>query len=223
LGVVAFVFAIAYLLVRWRALDTGRRGLVYDAFDLDGEGNLPTFFSAACLARVAVHAARMGDTKERRQWTALAVVFGWLSLDEGLALHERIAARALEWTHAGGVSPLFVWGGGAVLCVSLGVFFLPFVLRMSPPLRRATIACALVYVGGALGVETLAHAWARAHGWDNWVYTALVLLEETAEMAGAIAFGSVIVYARSRASVASSSLRRRVRRRRVRPPRDRHW
>jgi len=138
----------------------------------------------------------MRDTKDRKHWTALAVIFGWLSLDEGLALHERIAARALEWTRDGGASPLVVWCGGAVLCASLGAFFVPFVSRMSPPLRRATILCGLVYVGGALGVETLAHAWARAHGWDNWVYTALVLLEETAEMAGAIAFGSVVLNAR---------------------------
>jgi hypothetical protein len=53
--------------------------------------------------------------------------------------------------------------------------------------------CGAAYVGAALGVETLAHAWARGHGWDGGVYTALVAVEETGEMLAAIAFGTALV------------------------------
>lgn len=194
LVVLALLLSCAYVVVRWQAIASGVRGPLYDALDLDGEGNLPTYFSAACLARVAIHAWRLRarEAEDARRWMALALVFVWLSMDEALALHERVAARALVWTREGGVSPLLVWAGGAVLCVSLAAYFLPFVTQMPRALRRATIACAVVYVGGALGVETLGHAWARVHGWDNHAYTALVTIEETAEMLGAIAFGSVL-------------------------------
>jgi hypothetical protein len=146
-------------------------------FDLDGEANVPTWFSSILLLRCAMASARRG-------LRPLAVVFVVLSLDEVAMMHERAAAALLE-AHVPWPWP---WVLGAAIVAGLAVVLVPALRAMARPERRGVVAAGAIYVGGALCVEIVAQRWAAAHGWWNAGYVTLVTIEEGMEMTGAILF-----------------------------------
>jgi len=79
-------------------LDVG--GKPMHMFFLDGEGNAPAAFSAlllvgACLATLYVAA---DAPVSRLRWRILAGFYGFMSIDEGIKIHERLqAATHIAW------------------------------------------------------------------------------------------------------------------------------
>ncbi|NOU26671.1 MAG: hypothetical protein HOO96_02100 [Polyangiaceae bacterium] len=153
----------------------------YGAFDLDGEGNVPTWFSSAGLLACGLVAFLL--RRRARGLTAFAFLLSAAAVDEVAMFHERAAAWLLE--HRGDVPPITVWLLGAVLAAALAATLVPMLRRLPPVLRTRLVVSGVVFVAAAVGVETLGQAWARRHGWHNAVYTFLVLLEECGEMLGA--------------------------------------
>lgn len=151
------------------------------AFDLDGEGNVPTWFSSAGLLACGLVAFLL--RRRARGLTAFAFLLSVAAVDEVAMFHERAAAWLLE--HRGDVPPIAVWLLGAVLAAALAATLVPTLRRLPPAVRTRLVVSAVVFVVSAVGVETLGQAWARRHGWHNAVYTFLVLLEECGEMLGA--------------------------------------
>ncbi len=153
----------------------------HHAFDLDGEGNVPTWFSSAGL--LACGALALLLRRRARGLTAFAFLLSAAAVDEVGMFHERAAAWLLE--HRGDVPPIAVWLLGAVLAAALAATLVPMLRRLPPAVRTRLVVSGVVFVVSAVGVETLGQAWARRHGWHNAVYTLLVLLEECGEMLGA--------------------------------------
>jgi len=196
----AFVVALlvaANIAMQLFRLSTGREYLPGLALvTLDGENNLPALFSTALLVGAAALLAFIAALERRRQathagrWLLLSAGFALMALDESLALHEKLIEpmRALLGGRNLGVF-YFAWVIPAiVLTGALGVFFLPFLLRLP---RRTAVAFALsaaVYLGGAIGVELFEGWWREGNGHRNVVYHLLVSLEEGMEMTGLILF-----------------------------------
>ena len=92
-------------------------------FSVDGEGNIPTWyssvtllFSSALLAVIAVSTKHSGG-RYFYHWGALALIFFYLSLDEGVQIHEmaikpmRLILQASGLLDAGWGGLLYGWGG----------------------------------------------------------------------------------------------------------------
>lgn len=151
------------------------------AFDLDGEGNVPTWFSSAGLLACGLVAFLL--RRQARGLATFAFLLSAAAVDEVAMFHERAAAWLLE--RRGDVPPIAVWLLGAVLAATLAATLVPMLRRLPRVVRTRLFVSGGVFVLSAVGVETLGQAWARSHGWHNAVYTLLVLLEECGEMLGA--------------------------------------
>ena len=173
----------------------GRGGRFFSLFSLDGEANVPTWFSSVLLLSVAVmltivaadalaSAGRWG-----RHWAGLAVVFAWLSLDETAQIHERVGSwlRAQLDLHG-----IFHYAGvvpALVVFVVVGFLYVPFLRGLPRETLLGTVLAAAVYVFGAAGVEALTGWWVE-HNEDSTTTGVLVVstFEENLEFIGMTIF-----------------------------------
>jgi hypothetical protein len=163
---------------------------------LDGENNLPALFSMGLLVFASALLALITLLEHRQRapdaikWLLLAVGFLVMALDESLSIHEKAIEplRAMLGHRQLGIF-YFAWViPGIALVAALGLYFLPFLLRLP---RRTAIAFAIsatIYLGGALGTELIEGWWREGHGHRNLTYHLLVSTEEGLEMIGAICF-----------------------------------
>lgn len=199
-GAVAFL-ALAYVLIR-----VARHGFDHDQvlglarlFDLDGEWNVPAWFSSVTLSLPAILLAIIGWAERRRRasytwhWLFLAVVFAGLSLDEAVGLHELSVEPLRAALHTRGVL-LFAWViPGVGFVAAMGIAYLRFVRALPPPSRRGVLLAGSLYVGGALGLELVGGALVSAGLKDSVFFSLEVLIEETLEMSGVVVFIHVLV------------------------------
>jgi hypothetical protein len=159
-------------------------------FDVNSETNVPAWFSAALLlaaaavtALVAVLTRRVGG-RDPGRWLALAGVLGLMSVDEATALHERLGGpAAVVLGDAGGRFPWVV--PGVLIAGVTGVFFLGFLVRLPPPIRRQLLGAGAVFLAGAVVLEAVSGAVLDAQG-DRAAYLLVTAAEESLEMLGAI-------------------------------------
>lgn len=156
-------------------------------FSLSYEGNLPTWYSSglllACAGTLAA-IALAAPSGQVRYWSFLAAVFGYLSIDEAVGLHEQLN----ELVHLGGAF-YFGWiipAGMAVLL--LGVVYLRFLSALPAETRRRFIVAGALYVGGALFMEIPLGLWTEARGDGDLGYALIDFAEESLEMTGATLF-----------------------------------
>jgi len=163
---------------------------------LDGEHNIPALFStglligASLLLTLVAYLARAQRSGDASKWLILAAGFAFMGLDESMSFHERLiepVRHMMGGQHLGLF--FFAWVVPAiVLCLALGLYFLPFLLRLPRSSAIAFVVAAVVYLGGAVGVELVEGWWREGHEYRNLGYHALVCLEEGMEMAGVILF-----------------------------------
>ena len=158
--------------------------------DLNGERNLPTWFSSGILlAAAALLGGLAADTERphRRAWVFLSIVFVYLSLDEAASIHEMSNAPLRALLHAG-PALYFPWiiGGLALAGIVLAVEWR--MLRALPPRTAvAFVVSGAVYVAGAVGFEELAAPLYARHAHPV-VQAALLVAEESLEMIGVALF-----------------------------------
>ncbi|MGI9237145.1 MAG: hypothetical protein ACR2QZ_07090 [Woeseiaceae bacterium] len=123
---------------------------IQDRFNLDEEGNVPTWFSTALLLLVAVTAFVLRERGGGRIWLVTAIAYTWLSLDEAARLHELFDEHTPVkwiWVYAPFAAAFFV------LCArSFGA-----VRHQSPHLWRWVVGGLVIYAAGGLGLELVAH------------------------------------------------------------------
>jgi hypothetical protein len=159
--------------------------------DLNGEANVPAWYSGCLLFADAVAAAivgvRLGGRRGVR-WLAIAAWMTAMSLDEIAAIHERLTVPA---HYLGPLGPIhnvtWVFAGMLVTGAVVGLF-LRSVLAMPAPIRRGVLLAGAIYVGGALGMEALGGVWALQFGEANMVHAVIDALEEGGELVGATMF-----------------------------------
>jgi hypothetical protein len=200
-------FGVAYLLIYLTAQPTFLTPLL----NLDGESNLPTWYSSVqwfCVAGLlAISSIRNFSFSQKRSWLLLAlpVVFLGLSLDEVAMIHERIGGWSDGFLPGGSrANTLFIKTG--IWMFLLGVPFAAFVaglmISIRTYFRRTPGALVKLCLGlavtlvGAVGIETLSNFTTRGSA-----YAMLqVLTEEVCELLGStiILWGSYELLAEHR-------------------------
>lgn len=173
------------------------------------EANIPTWyasaillFSSALLAVIAVATQQSGG-RYVRHWRALALIFLYLSLDEGVVIHEmaiepmRLILRATGLLDDGWAGLLSGWGGllyytwvipGAVGTVIFAIAYVRFLMHLPRRTRWLFTMAGALYVGGAIGVESLSAQSAARYGEAEIGYRILTTVEELLEMLGVVVF-----------------------------------
>jgi hypothetical protein len=186
-AIVAALYLVAHATGPWP------RG-VSQFFDLNREGNLPTWFSsmqwlcvAALLGAFAWRLVRRAESGGR-PLLALAFLFLCMSLDEVAQIHERLGLRSdrllPSGTRAGG---LFPYTGIWMFVIGIPVLLLFFVAIRSAAtrLRRSPGAFARIAIGlsltavGAMMFDLIGNLMFYRRG------TAFPVIEESLEMLGA--------------------------------------
>jgi len=164
-------------------------------FDVDGEDNVPAFFSfaimmyaVALLGYIAMH-HRSGEKPRTAYWTALAIVFSYLAIDEGFEVHEHIAKFAAGWI---GAHELRVYAWLVPYAVG-GIVFLLVYARFLRQLRRIDamriLRSGIVYVAGAGVAEFFGALYVHIYHTEHALgYDIETAIEESLEMAGVIMF-----------------------------------
>jgi hypothetical protein len=173
-------------------------------FNLDGEGNLPAWFSGAMLLFAALLLLVIATDAQRRRdacryhWWLMTIVLLLMSVDEVAGLHEMLNRPAMLLPFDNKGLLLHPWVAlGALIVLVLALLLRPFFRQIDARFRHHLLIAGLVFFGGAIGVE-MAGAWlVDFQGLDtgpDWSarneftveYMFVVLLEEALEMTGAI-------------------------------------
>lgn len=175
-------------------------------FNLDTEGNIPTYFAALTLLMsgllflvVAKH-KRAINNAFANHWGILSFIFIYLSIDEASEIHG-LVMRPLSAYEFSGIF-YFSWViPGMIAVAAFALYFLKFFFSLSQKFQTLFFTSAFVYLGGALGIELIGGAYADANGTENLVYSLITTLEETLEMVGILLLiNSLLSYIREHVS-----------------------
>jgi hypothetical protein len=166
---------------------------------LSYEGNVPTWLSSSLLLGCAIVAGLIASeaTAWRRHWWGMMIAFGWVSLDEAAEIHEHLGG--LIGTHGifyfDWVIPAF-----AVVAV-LAALYWPMLRALPRVTRNRMLLAAVIYVGGAAGMELPLGWWTERHGNEGLGYALIDWVEETLEMIGAaVALLALLAYRAERSA-----------------------
>jgi hypothetical protein len=163
-------------------------------FELDGENNLPTWFSSSLLLATAAmllviaHRARAAGAPFARHWTFLGAAFLLMSIDEITQVHERIGKHILPFEGILGPAA-FNWVFlAAALVAVVGLLYLPFLRHLPERTRRGMLVGGAIFVTGAVGVEAVSGKLVGLYGFGHLGYKIVAQLEEVLELAGSYRF-----------------------------------
>jgi hypothetical protein len=159
-------------------------------FDLAREGNVPTWVQSntllACGALAGLIAAAEWQRRSafRVHWALTALFCVYLSADEAASIHEMTVKPLRDAFHTSGLLyyPWILIGLAA--SIAIAVASRRFLASLPARTRRTVIIAAVIYVVGALGVESLGGLYAGTHGRRNLTYGVITTVEETLEMIG---------------------------------------
>jgi len=166
--------------------------------NLDEENNIPTWYSSSALLLSALLLAVIGLANKRRrdpyafQWLGLAAIFLYLSLDEAASLHEMTRHLSKPMLEAVGYFHGFLYATwvvfGVAFVIIVGLAYLRFLAAFPIQTRSLFLIAGALFVGGALGIESLSGRHAYFYGFENFGYTMYVACEEAMEMLGNVVF-----------------------------------
>ena len=195
IGAIVLGLVTLHLLFQYYRLAGGQGILAFSfapKFSLDGENTIPAYFSGLLLLAVAgLLASIAGDQTARRErwsWGVLAVVFALLSVDEICSFHELLVRPLREslgtesWFRFAWVIP------GLAFVAVFALAYLGFFLRLPRRFQVLFALSAVLYVGGAAGMEMVGGWQVEARGANNLAYLLIYTVEETMEMVGMVVF-----------------------------------
>lgn len=170
-------------------------------FYVDQEHNIPTYFSvlliliASLLLAVIAKLNSEQQIRHQSEWAILSFGFLLMAFDEAFEFHERLNIPVGRLLGDGSLGVFyFPWViPGIVLVFVLGLFFLRFLLDLPATTRFRFFLAAIIYLGGAIGIELVGSYHAELHGYENWTYSMIATLEESLEMGGLIVFISALL------------------------------
>jgi hypothetical protein len=161
-------------------------------FNLDTEGNVPTFFSALLLLIasllffwIARH-QQLPGAKYSMQWRMLPPIFLLLAIDEAAKIHELLIEPMRAAFHLKGIF-FFSWVivGMAAVAFLAAVYF-RFVVDLPPRFRGQLLLATALYLAGVIGLELVGGNYASLHGYANLPYELIATSEELFEITGLI-------------------------------------
>jgi hypothetical protein len=169
---------------------------ITDWLDVNAEASVPTWYAAITLMACAVMLAVIAiDARARRRpyplhWAALAVIFGFLSLEEILGIHSQATKvlRSIVSITEGPGYILALGGIGLVVLGLLAVVFGRFYLHLPPRWRWWFTAAAVIYLIGVFASDAVGDYLRTASGDSTLPYIVVLTLEEALEMIGVLIF-----------------------------------
>lgn len=194
--VLIILFAILHGISTFLAWSTNNPSIksLSDEFNLDKENNMPTFYATALLlisSLLLFIISRIKMLKNdlyRKHWSFLSVLFLLLALDEASSLHERLVYPLRRMFNLSGIF-YFSWViVGIIAILILTVTYIKFIIDLPRKAKVQFIIAAVLFVGGALGVELIAGAYASSYTKDNLTFDIISAFEEILEMSGIAVF-----------------------------------
>ena len=162
-------------------------------FNVTFEGNVPTWYTsllmliAAFLSLLIATYTIQKQLRWRIHWVGLMLLFFYLSLDEAAAIHEIFTSPTREAFNTSGYLHFSWILVGVPVAIGIALLFLPFVLNLPAKTRNAFLLAGVIYLLGAVGVETIgANMWYETDGLVTPRYTAVGGVDEFLEMFGVI-------------------------------------
>lgn len=199
LTVVMIVMGIVSRVASGIKTDFPGRDLVGPMFALNGEANMPTFFSsfllatAAAVAWVIARAKRQLNDRFRGIWLAISVVFVYLSVDETAQIHDRATTGVRKIVgdsallHYSWVLPY------AFVVLAVAVTFVPFLRHLPRRTAGGILLAGGLYVLGAMGLEVFEGMLEFQGRFHSLAMPILVTTEEALEMSSVVLFIGVLL------------------------------
>jgi len=139
-------------------------------FDLNKEGNIPTFYStfalllSSTLLAVIAFAKKKENVPYSLHWKALSIIFLFMSLDEAVSLHEMTTLPLLSALKSSGFQynrlPPGMDGNlwvilGALFLLVFVLVYLRFLADLPQKTRNLFLVAGALFVGGAIGMELI--------------------------------------------------------------------
>jgi len=196
LGFIIILLVFASVVVQLMKFAAGSKSLygLASRFDLDGEGNIPNYFSSilllfsAFLLAIIAAIKKKGNKPYAYHWVFLSIIFVHLSIDEMICIHESWIRSMRIIFDAKGIF-YFAWViPGLVVVLVLAAFFYRFLFNLVLKSRLLFMIAAIVYVGGVLGCELIGGWYVFHFGKINFTYNMIAMIEEVLEMTGIVLF-----------------------------------
>ncbi len=188
---------------------------IHSLFNLDGECNIPSWFSTIQLFMIGATALLTARSQNytpppsKKSFTILGLGFIYLSIDEGSLIHEKLTYQfynnpLVPYFHGTRGIWIVVYGAiGIVLLLVLWRDMWDFYKNFRKEAVIFTIGM-IVYLAGTGGAETITFFFLDKT--NQLVYTIEVLVEEFLEMLGAsILFYSILLTSIKKTTIAGSS------------------
>ena len=190
-------------------------------FNVGIEQNIPTLYSvliwtsAAAITGLIAHFEASEKTRFMGRWRALSLIFLFLAFDEGTTFHEHMGDLTEEYlTPMGWLAPTgylyFIWvlPYGALVMLLAGLYA-PFLDALPSRTKWGLILSAVVFLGGAMGIEMISAAVYETKTERHPVsYAVLYSIEEFMEMLGVALLNYFMLdYLKSRVPTLSLSWR----------------
>lgn len=171
-------------------------------FNVDQEANIPTWFTGGVALYLAMTAAMIASVVKSQgkkfgwAWRGISLMGIYIALDELSGIHElaiepiRDSWEISPWLYQSWVIPAMV------IVVLIGIIYIRFLWQLPSYVKVYLILGGLIYVIGAVGVESIGGFILTTQGLNDW-YVQLAHIEEFMEMMGLIlVLYSVTEYAR---------------------------
>jgi len=165
---------------------------VAKTFNLNLEANVPTWFSTLILftnaALLAIIAAVHFQARDpwRYYWCGLSFVFVYLSMDEAASFHERTMQPLRQMFDLSGPF-YYAWVIPAAVCLLIfGMLYMRFTLALPRRTMIIFVLAAVIYVGGAMGVEMISAAYNTSTGHAYLRDAPLVGIDVTHDLIGVV-------------------------------------
>ncbi len=177
-------------------------------FDLDGEANIPSWFSSlilllSSLLLFVIAISQRNSPRDFLAWSILSAVFLFLSVDEAAMIHEMLINTIKRVFNLSGIfynAWVIPYGLAAI---AGAVLYLPFLRRLPGSVVTFFVIGGIIFISGAVVIEMFEGRYEATHGTSNLMYDLYVAVEEFLEMTGI----SIFIYALLRyLSVSSHSL-----------------
>ncbi len=166
------------------------------AFNVDGEGNIPTFYSflgllfSSLLLGVIAYAKSLDSCRYKHHWKILSFIFLYLSLDEVSQWHEKLVNPMRSLINATGLL-YFSWVVPMGFLVAIFLLsYSKFLFHLPVSTRKLFVAAGALYIGGAIGAEMLGGdiVYTTGGSSETLPYLIVATIEELLEMLGIVVF-----------------------------------
>lgn len=163
-------------------------------FDLKNGGNIPSLYSSISLVFCSVLLSIIAYAKNKRgepyyHWAGLAVIFLFLCADQSVGLHGRLDAPLRAALKVTGVL-YFAWViPYSIALIIFLLIYLKFILKLPSRIRLLFIVAGLIYVTGAIALESVGGLYRSSYGEQrSIIYAGISTLEQLLEMIGILVF-----------------------------------